>query len=240
VILYLGICGVLFIKQRSLIYFPTRGSGDAATLTLATDAGNVLVGTRTHEGPRALIYFGGNGEDVSRNMPRFSRVFPDRAIYLMHYRGYSGSAGEPSEEALFADGLQLFDEVHAMHPQIEVVGRSLGSGVAVYVASKRPAARLVLITPYDSLGEIAADQYPYVPVSWLLLDKFESWKYAPQVTAPATILAAGLDDVIPLASTERLRSRFRSGQASFSVVAGVGHNTIQENPGYDQLLKGGE
>jgi pimeloyl-ACP methyl ester carboxylesterase len=117
-------------------------------------------------------------------MPALSVAFPDRAIYLLHYRGYGGSSGTPSEKALFADALTLFDEVRTKHSSVDVVGRSLGSGVAVYVASLRPVARLVLVTPFDSLEGLAALRFPYVPVKWLLRDKFESWRFAPQVTAP--------------------------------------------------------
>lgn len=84
----------------------------------------------------------------------------------------------PSEVALVADALALFDRVYAEHPHVVVGGRSLGSGVAVHVASLRPVARLVLVTPYDSLYGIAARQFPYVPVRWLLWDTFESWRYA--------------------------------------------------------------
>jgi len=67
---------------------------------------------RPKDGPGALIYFGGNAEDVSLNMRSFSAGFPESAIYLLHYRGYGGSTGKPSEGALFADALTLFDEVH--------------------------------------------------------------------------------------------------------------------------------
>jgi pimeloyl-ACP methyl ester carboxylesterase len=139
-------------------------------------------------------------------MPAFSVGFPDRAIYLLHYRGYGGSSGSPSEKALFADALILFDEVHAKHPDIDVVGRSLGSGIAVYVASLRQVTRLVLVTPFDSLQELAAHQYPYVPVRWLLLDKYESWRFAPHVTAPTLIIAAERDEIVPRASNELLQT----------------------------------
>jgi pimeloyl-ACP methyl ester carboxylesterase len=171
-------------------------------------------------------------------MRNFSAGFPESAIYLLHYRGYGGSSGKPSEGALFADALTLFDEVHSKHPQIDVVGRSLGSGIAVYLASLRPVSRLVLVTPYDSLQELAALQFPYLPVRWLLLDKFESWRFAPQVTAPTLIITAESDEVIPRASSELLRSRFKSGVASFKTVAGAGHNTISENADYMELLQG--
>src|ERR1035441_4761087 len=239
-IVYLGLCGVLFFVQRSLLYFPQPGSGNggATMVTLPIAAARVLVCSRRQTGRRALIYFGGNAEDVSLNMPSFSVGFPDSAIYLLHYRGYGGSSGSPSEDALFADALILFDEVHATHPDVDVVGRSLGSGIAVYVASRRPVARLVLLTPFDSLQELAARQFPYVPVRWLLRDKFESWRFAPHVNAPTLIIAADRDEVVPRASTESLRAHFKSGLASFAVLPGTGHNTISGSPEYMALLRG--
>jgi pimeloyl-ACP methyl ester carboxylesterase len=237
---YLGICGLLFFFQRSFIYFPQPGSGDGAAtaITLPVAMERIAVSTRLEEGKRALVYFGGNAEDVSLSMPSFLAAFPDSAIYLLHYRSYGGSTGRPSEDALFKDALTLFDQVHAKHPDVDVVGRSLGSGIAVYVASRRPVARLVLVTPYDSIQELAARQFPYVPVRWLLLDKFESWRYAPHVNAPTVIIAADHDEIVPRASTELLRSRFKGGLVSFAVLPGTGHNTISSSPEYMPLLKG--
>jgi pimeloyl-ACP methyl ester carboxylesterase len=239
-LVYIGLCGVLFLYQRNLIYFPqprSPGSG-ATTLTLPADGAQVLVTASQRSGPNALLYFGGNAEDVSYSLPSLSTAFPDYAVYLLHYRGYGGSSGKPSEAALFADALALFDKVRIEHQDIVVVGRSLGSGVAVHLASLRPVARLVLVTPYDSLQELAAQQFPYFPVRWLLLDKFESWRYAQQVAAPTLVVAAEHDEVIPRTSTEALYKRFRTGVASFKVVAGTSHNTISESPEYMPLLKG--
>jgi pimeloyl-ACP methyl ester carboxylesterase len=239
-LVYLGLCGALFLSQRNLIYFPQPRSlsSGATTLMLPTDEGQILVTARQHSGPNALLYFGGNAEDVSHNLPGLSAAFPDYAVYLLHYRGYGGSSGKPSEAALFADSLALFDKVRPEHQNIIVVGRSLGSGVAVHLASLRPVARLVLVTPYDSLQELAAQQFPYFPVCWLLLDKYESWRYAEQVAAPTLVVAAENDEVIPRASTEALYRRFRDGVASFKVVAGTSHNTISESSEYLPLLTG--
>jgi hypothetical protein len=72
-------------------------------------------------------------------------------------------------------------------------------------------SRLVLVTPYDSLQALAVQQFPYLPVRWLLLDKFESWRYAPQVSAPTEILVAERDEIIPMANSEQLYSRFAKG-----------------------------
>jgi uncharacterized protein len=238
VLVYVSICALLFFTQRSLIYYPQpRSSRDGVpVMKLNTDAGPVLVSTRPASGPGAVIYFGGNAEDVSLDLSDFSSAFPNDAIYLLHYRGYGGSAGKPSEQALFSDALMLYDQVHSQHPSVVIVGRSLGTGIAVKVASSRAVTRLVLITPYDSLSDAAARQYPWLPVRLLLRDKFDSWKYAPLVKAPTKIIAAGDDEIIPRSSTERLRTRFKPGFATYVVIPGVGHNSISDSGDYLRLI----
>jgi len=237
---YLGLCALLFFLQRSLIYFPQpRTIGrDVTTITLPVEGAQVLVAARPHGGPKALIYFGGNAEDVSYSLPSFAAAFPDHALYLLHYRGYGGSSGTPTETALFADAIALFDKVRTEHGHVVVVGRSLGSGVAVHLASVRPVARLVLVTPYNSIQEIAARQLPYFPVRWLLRDKYESWRYANQVSAPTLLVAAEHDEIIPRASTESLHKSFRPGVASLKIIAATSHNTISESSDYIPLLRG--
>lgn len=237
---YLVLCALLFASQRSMIYMPpprSIGSG-VPTSTLAVDGAQLVITTRPREGPHALLYFGGNAEDVSYSLPDFAAAVPDHALFLQHYRGYGASSGSPTEAALFADAIALFDSVRAEHEHVVVVGRSLGSGVAVHLASARPVARLILITPFHSIQEIAARQFPFVPVRWLLRDKYESWRYAPQVSAPTLLLAAANDEIIPRASTESLYRSFRPGVASLQFVAGTGHNTISDSPEFIRLLRG--
>lgn len=239
--LYLALCVALFVFQRALIYYPQpRAVGTSGTLlTLPVADARVLVSFRPHDGPNALIYFGGNAEDVSRNLPEFSQAFPDYALYLLHYRGYGGSSGSSSEEVIARDAITLFDQVYASHPHVAVVGRSLGSGVAVRLASQRPVARLVLITPYNSLEGLAARQFRWFPVRWLLKDKYQSWQYASRITVPTLLIAAEHDEVIPRPSTERLYTHFAKGVASLRVIPGTGHNSISESPEYLKALKEG-
>ena len=236
-LLYIGACALLFFSQRSLIYYPRpRSNRDAAVMTLPSDSGPLLVSMRSADGPGAVVYFGGNAEDVSLNLPSFVEAFPNDAIYLLHYPGYGGSAGQPSEKSIIAAAFALFDAVHAQHPNVVVIGRSLGTGVAVRLASERPVARLVLVTPYDSLVDVAAQQYPILPIRWLMLDRYDSWKYAPQVTAPTKIIAAENDEVIPRSSTERLRTRFTKTAVSYVIVPNAGHNSISDDPEYLRLI----
>ncbi|MFS2095943.1 alpha/beta hydrolase [Pseudomonas sp. Pseusp11] len=235
---YLLLCIALFVFQRALIYYPQPRTIDTpeSLLALSVADAQVLVTVRPHDGPKALIYFGGNAEDVSCSLPGFSQAFADHAIYLLHYRGYGGSTGSPSEEAIQRDAMTLFDYVYNSHPDIAVIGRSLGSGVAVRLASQRPASRLILITPYNSLEDLAARQFPWFPVKWLLQDKFESWKYAAHITVPTLLVAAEHDEVIPRASTDRLYTHFAKGVATLQVIPDTGHNSISESPNYLQML----
>jgi pimeloyl-ACP methyl ester carboxylesterase len=238
IILFVVACGVLFAFQRSLIYYPQPRSNPEGSIlmTLPVATATAHVSTHPHAGPAAVIYFGGNAEDVSLDVPDLVDTFPDRAIYALHYPGYGGSSGSPSQQAIFAAALALFDQVHAEHSNIVVIGRSLGTGVAVWIASQRSLARLVLVTPFDSLADVAAAQYPLLPVRWLLRDRFDSWRYAPQVTAPTRIIVAADDELVPRSSSDRLRARFRNGIVTYVVVPKAGHNTIQDTPGYWALL----
>jgi pimeloyl-ACP methyl ester carboxylesterase len=239
---YAAACLVLFLAQRSFIYFPPQSAAVPApkTSTLAVPGATIRISERPLQAEKAVIYLGGNAEDVSASLPLLDSAFPDRALYLMHYRGYAGSSGKPTEEALVSDALALFDRVSTQHSDIVVIGRSLGTGVAVRMATLRPVSKLVLVTPYDSLGELAARQFPWFPVRWLLRDKYESGKYAPQVKVPTLILAAEHDEIIPARSTELLFSRFANGVASIRVIKGAGHNSISDDASYISALRWAE
>jgi len=240
IFVYLGICVGLYAAQRSLIYHPTPSLGAdsaASKLKLAVDGAELAISVSPQKGDSALIYFGGNMEDVSWSLPLFSKMFPGYAIYLPHYRGYSDSSGEPTEQALYNDALALFDKIYAQHTHVFVVGRSLGSGVAVHLASQRPVARLVLVTPYDSIEKVAEGKFPLFPINWLLLDKFESWQFAPKVTAPTLLVAAENDQVIPYANTELLYNSFSRNVATLKVIPSRNHDDIMENPAYLEWLK---
>jgi pimeloyl-ACP methyl ester carboxylesterase len=236
---YAAACLALFLLQRSFLYFPPSKASVQApvTSTLAVPGAVLNISERPRTGNRALIYLGGNGEDVSASLPLLDAAFPGHALYLLHYRGYAGSTGKPTEQALVADTLLLFDRVAATHPEVVLVGRSLGTGVALQVASLRQVHKLVLVTPYDSIADLAARQFPYFPVRWLLQDKYESGQYAPRIVAPTLVVTAEYDEVIPAWSTARLLSRFRHGVATFAVIKGAGHNSISADPAYLAALQ---
>jgi pimeloyl-ACP methyl ester carboxylesterase len=236
--IYLGICGLLYGSQRAYLYFPVPRRAEVPSFVMTSGDADVVVSTNGVDSPQAVVYLGGNAEDVSQAVALLATAFQGRAIYAMHYRGYGGSTGSPSEHALVADAGRLFDQVATNHQGIVVVGRSLGSGIALQVAATRRAERLVLVTPYDSIAELAAAQFPLFPVGLLLQDRYESWRYAPRIKVPTTVIVADRDEVIPNASSRRLAERFAPGIATVVNFPDAGHNDVSDAPGYPAALAG--
>ncbi len=232
--IYVSLCTLLFLTQRSHIYFPTRESeaAGAEAIWLESQGERLKIWSVARPGRKAVIYFGGNAEDVAWSVEPLSAAFPDRSLYLVNYRGYGGSSGRPSEPGLKADALAVFDHVARSHEDIAVMGRSLGSGIAVSVAAGRRVERLVLVTPYDSLVEVARKYYRYLPVSMLLRDRYDSAALAPSVSAPALVVVAAEDEIIPRERSEALAAAFAPGQATVAVIAGAGHNSLDLSPDY--------
>jgi uncharacterized protein len=195
--------------------------------------GAVLRGWQVNPGcDRALVYFGGNGEGLDWLVPELGRRFPDHTSYLLAYRGYGASDGLPGERALTADALAVFDHAVARHTAaVDVIGRSLGSGVAVQVAVRRPVGRLVLVTPFDSLLATARDLYPWLPVRHLLRDRWDSAAVARQLRAPVLVVRAGRDVVVRPERTDRLLEVLPAGTEVLD-LPDAAHATLHEDPAY--------
>jgi pimeloyl-ACP methyl ester carboxylesterase len=236
---YASLCLLMGLRQRSFIYFPRPAADPSNQLELQVKGTRVLVAQRPHPGPRALIYFGGNAEDVSLTRADLATLLPDTALYLLHYRGFGGSGGSPSEAAIRADAQALHAHVAARHTDITVVGRSLGTGPAVYLAATQPVRRLVLLVPFDSLLAVAQGAMPWLPVSLLLQDRWDAAAEAPRVRAPTTIVAAGQDVVVPPHHAVALHRAFRPGTAELEVEPDLEHNTpLLEAAAFRTALRG--
>lgn len=233
---YAALCAWLFVAQRSMIYFPVGGreGAPADDLRLENDAQILQIWRRSKGQSRALLYFGGNAEDVAANLEHFATLLPDHALYLVNYRGYGASTGAPSEAALYSDALRVHDHVSREHASVSVMGRSLGSGVATYLASERPVERLALITPFDSLVNVARSAYPLFPVGLLLKDRYPSIDRAARIAAPTLVVMAGRDEFIPASGTRALAERLPD--ARLVVIEEAGHNTIDGYAEYARAL----
>jgi pimeloyl-ACP methyl ester carboxylesterase len=232
--------------QDSLLYYPTAAprappappqGWSADLITLARPGGIELRGWLVKPaGPPAplLLYFGGNAEEVSWLIATANRV-GRRAVALVNYRGYGTSSGKPAEAALKDDGLALYDALVARSDvdgtAVAVMGRSLGTGIAVHVAAQRPVDRVVLISPYDSIAAVAAHHFPAALVRAVLLDRYDTAALAPSIRAPMIAIAASRDDVIPVEYSRRLHALW-GGPKQWLELPRAGHNDLQEYPEY--------
>lgn len=242
-VLFVGACLLLYLLQGRMIFFPQPTS--PATLSrYAAHEINLRHGDVTLTGwffkdrvdanHPLIIYYGGNAEDVSLNFADLNH-FSAKSFLFMNYRGYGQSQGHPSERSFFDDALFIFDQIidsEGIDPShVVLMGRSLGTGVAVHVAAKRRVGGVILVTPFDSLVSVAKAHYPIFPVKWLLRHRFDSAELAPDINAPALFLTASDDVIVPPRFAENLR-RVWGGPTTAIRVEGTGHNTIETSPSY--------
>ena len=241
-VLWLGLPAGVGANQRRLVFTRTivpkvtspRGAGPRTRpMVLRARGGTRLCGwlmTPRVPGPRpAVLYFGGRSEEVSWVVRDAGNLFPNMTVLAMNYRGYGNSHGDPAEIHMIDDGCTLFDWLAALGQvdarRIAVVGRSLGSGVAVQVAKERAAHSVVLITPYDSILAIAKRKFRAMPIEYMLRHRFESIKHAPSLKVPTYVLRAESDDIVPHSHTDQLCEKL-ANLILDDVVPGSDHMNI--------------
>jgi len=248
-----GLPLVVYLAQDSLIFYrqplaDARRADIARRFPAASEVTIDSQGTRLHGwlvapqgATRApvVVYFGGNAEEVSYMLEAVGDPVrgdtPGVTWLLVNYRGYGASEGSPSQSALVADALVLYDfaaKLPAIDPErIFVFGRSLGSGVAVQLAAQRPVRGVILVTPFDSLAAVAKRYYWYLPVDWMLKHRFDSIALAPQLKQPLLCLVAERDDVIPPEHAERLFAAW-GGPKRKVLLGAAGHNNTDGAAGF--------
>lgn len=201
-----------WLVQRRLMYFPSLERVSPASVGLPEASERVL---ETPDGARVLmwyapaksgaptiLYFHGNGGSLKERSERFARYTEGGlGMLMMTYRGYGGSTGTPSEAANVADAKLAYAwliENGVAARDIILYGESLGSGIATQIAAANPVRGLVLDAPYTSIVDVAARQYPFLPVRALLLDRYETLRYIGRVKAPLLIIQGERDQVIPV------------------------------------------
>jgi len=237
--LYIIVGLILYLNQNRFIYFPSEAVHHSfKTITMQNDGAdiNIIVLNPEKLSKSAIVYFGGNGESVVYNSPDFLREFNNTTTYLMNYRGYDESTGKANEKDNYQDALKLFDYAKDKHKDIIVMGRSLGSGVATYIASKRDVSKLVLITPYDSIKNLAQAKIIVYPMSLLLNQQYLSVNRAKDITADTLVLIAENDTAIPLKNSNNLLKALSKAKVESIIIKDTGHNSISNNPLYFNTL----
>ena len=215
---YLAIVGIAYVAQRKFTYFPNASRVAPADTGFGVSRGGAPPppgGGRFFPGPArppagrpTILYFHGNGGGLANRAMRFGRYQnAGFGIFVMSYRGYSGSTGSPTETHNIADARLAYDYLikQGLKPaDIFLYGESLGSGVAVQTAAAVPVAGVILDAPYTSIVEVGAKAYPILPLNWLMVDRYESDKRIASINAPLLILHGTRDQVIPLEMGQRM------------------------------------
>ena len=245
---YSGLLLILYFFQEHLLFFPQRLSQersdslysrkDTEAVEMRMSDGTAVRGWLVKNSSvnplKLLFYYGGNAEEVSHLIDE-SGKFGDRSLVLVNYRGYGRSEGKPGEDALKRDAMEIFDEIRK-RPDVDptdvvLMGRSLGTGIAVYVAAHRPHAGVILISPYDSMTNIAKRHYRFFPIDLLLRHRFESMRLAPAITSPVLMLVAGEDSIVPKSHSRSLAKHW-GGNFDLREIEKTDHNTIGFHPLY--------
>jgi len=216
---YGGLLALMYVFQRSLMYFPdqartppaTAGLPQAEEVTLTSADGEKLVawyappqGTKP-----VVIYFQGNAGALDLRADRFRWLIADgTGLLALSYRGYGGSTGKPTEAGLIDDAAAAYDFAVARYPARRIVlwGESLGTGVAVAVAAERDVGGIILDAPFTSIADVGAAAYPFVPVRWFIKDPFQSDERIAHVNAPLLVLHGEFDRIVPIRFGEKLFS----------------------------------
>ncbi len=237
--LYVIASGSLYVFQRRLIYVPDPDREAPAEIGLRGVREIVL---RTPDGARLItwyaaaahgkptfLYFHGNAGNLADRADRIRRFTgAGYGLFMPSYRGYSGSTGSPSEAAIVADARLAYDHLRGLGvPERAIVlyGESLGSGVAVRLASERPVGAVILDAPYTSLPDVGKLMYPIMPVRTFMLDRFESKTFITSVHAPILILHGTNDAVVPIALGKALFDAANKPK-EMAVLQGAGHSDI--------------
>ncbi|MEM6462192.1 MAG: alpha/beta hydrolase [Pseudomonadota bacterium] len=236
-VFYIAAASLMYVFQRDLLFRSSgvltgpqeHGLDNVYAETVAMRDGTSVTVWRSSPSDEAaptVLYFHGNGGNLAGRARRFQSIIDNGfGLYAPTYRGYPGAGGQPSEAAIVSDALEHFDRASENSSAIVVHGESLGTGVAVAVAAERDARAVVLEAPYTAALDIAAQAYPWLPVSLLMRDPFLSRSRIGDVDEPLLIVHGSADATIPLSH----------GQALYDIANEPKHLVVYEGAGHTQL-----
>ena len=236
---YLAGLVALYARQREMLFpIPTAtrtppeagGYPEAEEHVLTTSDGETIIvwHVPARPGRPVILYFPGNGDFLAGRVSRFKAMTADgTGLVALSYRGYAGSSGAPSEEGLLRDAAAAYAFTTARYTAERIVawGFSLGTGVAVALASEQRVGKLVLEAPYTSTADIASSSFWFVPVRLLMRDPFPSDERIPRVTVPLLVMHGTNDLAISIVFGERLFALAHEPK-QFVRFAGGGHDNL--------------
>jgi pimeloyl-ACP methyl ester carboxylesterase len=241
---YLGVLVYFYLTQDSKIFKPNDIEKrepvevkNMKNISLHVNGNATLYGVyrkADKNDAKLILYFGGNSDDATRILLHVKSL-KEFDFIAFNYRGFVKSSGKPTQKALFSDALEIYDK-YTKDKDVIVIGRSLGTGVASYLASKRKVKGVVLITPYDSIASMGKEKYPYLPIYMLLKHKFESVKYIQNVNTPIGLIEVKNDEVIIKSHFDKFKAKVKN-IALHVVLENTTHGEVLTHPNFEITIR---
>ncbi len=248
-VIYLLVLVVLYVFQRSLLFAaphdvrtPEQVGASQFIGVEATSEGRRLTSwyaPPTALGQKVIVYFHGNAGSLAMVAP-YMKGYTDQGfgVLLVAFRGYNGDAGKPTEDGLYQDARAALASLKQMGfgpDRVVLLGQSMGTGIAVQMATEGLGSVLVLEAPYTSMWDAAKTHYPFVPVSLLMKDHFDNLSKIAALHLPVMIVSGNVDAVIPHAQAVRLFESANQPKRSLW-LADAGHNDLYEHGAQSQII----
>jgi pimeloyl-ACP methyl ester carboxylesterase len=247
--LYILVCVAFYFFQEKIIFLPETLEKSHQfdfeqafeELNFKTADGKLINGLlfKADSTKGLIFYLHGNAGSLKQWGNAASTYTDlDYDIFILDYRGYGKSEGKiTSQEQVFQDNQMVYDELTKRYDEKNIIllGYSIGSGMASFLASENDSKRLILQAPYYSLTDLAGQMFPFIP-SFTLRYKFATNEYLKNCNMPVTIIHGNEDAVIPYESSLRLKAEFES-KIELITLDGLGHNGLTTNEDYKKALK---
>ena len=250
-IISIGVLWLFWVLQRRMMYFPlgdvsapsSIGLRNVEPVTFTTADGLALHGWFLPS-PRSpawftVLVFNGNAGNRAYRAPLAAALRAHGlAVLLFDYRGFGENPGTPTEAGLMADGraalAHLLGRTDVDGTRLVLFGESLGTAIAVQIASERSPAALILRSPFVSMIEVGRFHYPFLPVRWLLRDRFASIDRIRSLRCPLLVVAGEEDRIVPISQSRRLYDAAPSPK-KLEVLPGADHNDFELLAGNEMI-----
>ena len=240
-VLYIIILFLFYLFQNKFLFLPKKIS-TASFLSIDSTVETIkirikdsdylrgwLCNKQNREKQKVIIYFGGNGDEVSYLVPQSKQIL-NWSILLVNYPGYGHSDGKPSENIFFESALKIYDYIVTRNDidknNIVIMGRSIGTSVATFLASKRKNKGVILVSPFTSMTKVVNEKFLYLfPINLILKSKFDSKEYAKKVTSPLLCIYGSNDKIIPMRHSKAL-IKYWGGKVKSNELIGFNHNNL--------------
>ena len=216
VLSYVVLVGIMYVFQRKFIYFPSKvrptlGGFSEIYTEIQTQTKDQLMLTHWYakQGRPYIVVLHGNAGNITNRAYRFQFLIDKGySVLLVSYRGYGANPGQPTESDLISDSSLVLEwllkQEGISSKDVVLFGESLGSGVAIALAAQYPVKGLIFDGAHSSIAEVGQSAYPFIPVRWLLKDKWNSLSRIQKVKAPTLFIHSKKDSIVPFRYAQKL------------------------------------